>query len=286
MGSDSAAQDSNRWELYVTAGDEGSPAPDLVPSISAGATQLGIYSSSYVLWMGFRGETLYAVDVARRRALCWFARAADVPAWERSRPFLPILQVIFDATPWIAVHAAAIAWRGHGILLAGPGRAGKTSLALAGMRAGWRFAGDDYVLLRTDATPAIEPIYATARLRDDMLSHFREMEPARREVSEETGERRHELSFGPTPEFGTIGGAPLSAIVLIDRRGAAAPTFMPVSRTALMAIMVGNLAVATPGHESARTAKLLRLLAALTPRRFDPGAAFGPALEALAGEAA
>ena len=32
-----------------------------------------------------------------------------IPAWERSRPFLPILQVMLDATPWIAVHAAAIA---------------------------------------------------------------------------------------------------------------------------------------------------------------------------------
>ena len=283
---DAAREQSDRWELYVTAGDEGSPAPALVPSTPGGAMRLGVYSETYALWMGFQGATLYAVDVPRRRALCWLARSTDVPAWERSRPFLPILQVIFDGTPWMAVHAAAIAWGERGILLAGRGRAGKTSLALAGLRAGWRFAGDDYVLLRTDATPAIAPIYATARLREDMLPHFRELEPARREISEETDERRHELSFALTPEIGTIGGARLAAVLLLERGGAAMPIFSAVSRTAFLATIASAMGVATPGHDKTRAAKLLRLLSTMAPRRFDPGFTFGPALDALAREIA
>jgi len=284
--SENAENESDTWELYVAAGDDGSPAPELVPVAPTVEMRLGVYSETYALWMGYRGATLYAVDVPRRRALCWIAKATDVPAWERSRPFLPILQVILDATPWMAVHSAAIAWAGRAILLAGPSRAGKTSLALAGFRAGWRFAGDDYVLLRTDATPAVAPIYATARLRDDMVPHFQELEPARRGISEEAGERRHEFSFGSMPEIGIIGGAPLSTILLLDRRGATVPSFTPVSRTAIAAAIVATMAVATPGHEAARAGKLFRLLSTVTARRFDPGSAFGPALEALAREVA
>lgn len=273
---------SETWDLIVTSGDDGTPAPALVPARTDGDVILGIDAESYALWMGRRGATLYAVDLVSRRALYWTARAAAAPAWERSRPFLPIVQVMLDATPWIAVHAAAIAWRGRAALLVGAGRSGKTSLSLAGLRAGWQFAGDDYILLRTDDAPAVAPLYATARLRDDMLPHFRGLEPARREISDDTGERRHELSFNLMPPAGLIGGAPLSSVLLLDRRGSDAPRFEPVNRTVVLASLVANTTVATPGHGATRTAKLLRLLSAMTPVRFDPGRAFGPALDALA----
>jgi len=277
-----AATEAEGWDLYIAAGDEGAVAAELIPAAGISATQLFISSEIYVLWMGSLADTFYVVDIPHRRALCWFASARRVPAWERSRPFLPILQVIFDPTPWVAVHSAAIAWAERGLVLAGPGRAGKTSVALAALGAGWRFAGDDYVLLRTDSAPAVAPIYATARLRDDMFRYFRELEPARREISEEVGERRHELSLAQTPQGGQIGGAPLSAIFLLDRRGAAKPTFGPVSRSALLSTMAAAMAVATPGRGRVRTQKLLQLISRVTPRLFDPGSAFGPALQALA----
>src|SRR5262249_9144201 len=159
------------------------------------------------------------------------------------------------------VHAAAIAWRGRAALLAGPGCAGKTSLALAALSAGWRYAGDDFVLLRTNAAPEVAPLYATARLRDDMVRHFPALEPARCEISEDRGDRRHELSLSVLPEEAReLGGAPLSVVLLLRRNGATTPRFDAVSRTALLAALVAYSAATMPGRSQQRTAKLFEFL--------------------------
>jgi hypothetical protein len=279
------ADDGEVWQITVASGSGGTPAPALVPAERGGDMRLGAGPEAYVLWMGRHAPTLYAVDLERRQALYWVEDAAAIPAWERSRPFLPILQVMLDATPWIAVHAAAIARDGGAVMLTGPGRAGKTTLALAALKAGWRYCGDDYVLLRTDV-PEVAPLFATARLRDDMAARFPWIGTVLREVSQELGERRHELVLGGQGGGGVIGGAELKAMLLLDRRGAEAPQFGPATRTAVLSTLMANTLVATPGYEAARTAKVMRLLALLRPRRFDPGADFGPALDALAGELA
>jgi hypothetical protein len=271
------------WELYVGAGNEGAAPASLIPSQSGGEICLSAGEKSYLLWMGRHASTLYAVDREARRAFYWAENVSSVPAWERSRPFLPILQVMLDQTPWIAVHAAAIAWAGKGALLVGAGRAGKTSLSLAGMAAGWRFVGDDHVLLRTNAEPRVAPIFTTARLRDDMVGRFPWVEPLRREISTDMGDRRHELTFGSQMTAASIGDAPLREVILLDRRGADGPVFSPASRTSVLAPLIANTAIATPGYEADRAAKLFRLLSIFSPKRFDPGVEFGPALDSLAG---
>jgi hypothetical protein len=265
------------WTLSVAAGGA---RPALAPPGAGGEMRLREDAAGYALWMGRHAPVLQAVDRLARTALYWVESTAQVPAWERSRPFLPILQAMLDDTPWIAVHGAAIAWGGRAALLAGPGRAGKTSLALAGLAAGWRFAGDDFVLLRTDAAPAVAPLYATARLRDDMVGHFPGLVAARREISEEDGERRHELDLPPA--LGEIGGAPLATALLLERRGAAAPALAPAGRAALLNALAATTLVATPGAATPRTARLLALMQRLAaPRRFDPGPDFAAALAAL-----
>jgi hypothetical protein len=264
------ADDAGVWRITVASGSGGTPVPSLVPAERGGDMRLGAGAEAYVLWMGRHAPTLYAVDLERRQALYWVEDAAAIPAWERSRPFLPIIQVMLDATPWIAVHAAAIARDGGAVML----------------KAGWCYSGDDYVLLRTDV-PEVASLFATARLRDDMAARFPWIGAVLREVSQELGERRHELVLGGGQGGGSaIGGAALKAVLLLDRRGAQAPQFGPATRTAVLSTLMANTLVATPGYEAARTAKVMRLLAMLRPRRFDPGADFAPALDALAGELA
>jgi hypothetical protein len=60
---------------------------------------------------------------------------------------LPVLEILknHDRFP---VHASGVALRGHAVLFPGASGAGKSTLALACVRAGWEFLGDDVVLLR------------------------------------------------------------------------------------------------------------------------------------------
>jgi hypothetical protein len=68
----------------------------------------------------------------------------------------------------LALHAASVDVDGHGILISGPGRAGKTTLAAAFHAAGHRLLSDDLTGCRLGrAGPAVLPGPALVRLRPD-----------------------------------------------------------------------------------------------------------------------
>ncbi len=269
------------WSLFVLAAAEGEPLP--LPGFSAKEPEMRLVESAdrYCLWMGRHSPSLYVVDRPNRRAVCWIAEKSAVKAWERSRPFLPALQAMFDDSPWLAVHAAALALDDRAILLAGAGRAGKTTLSLAGLSGGWRFIGDDYVLVDSrEPAPAVAPLFATARLRDDMVARFPNLAGARTAISHDFDERRHELSLRGMPEL-RGGAAKLKQILFLERSGHPAPDFAPVRRSKVLASMAANTLIATPGAKEPRWRKLTRLLTAAPVARFDPGSRIEDALAVL-----
>jgi hypothetical protein len=269
------------WSLFVLAAAEGEPLP--LPGFSANEPDMRLVESAdrYCLWMGRHSPSLYVVDRPSRRAVCWVAEKRAVKAWERSRPFLPVLQAMLDDSPWLAIHAAALAIKNQAILLAGPGHAGKTTLSLAGLSAGWRFIGDDYVLMDSRGeAPAVAPLFATARLRDDMVARFRSLAGARSAVSHDFGERRHELSLWGVPEL-RGGAVPLERLLFLERSGHPAPDFAPIRRSKVLAAMAANIFIATPGAKEPRLRKLSRLLTAVPSALFDPGPRIEDALAAM-----
>ena len=269
------------YRLVALSGTASGYTPAFVPHDRDGDIQVSAGAAGYALWFGRFTHTLHLLDHATASAGYWIDDAAKIPSWERAHPFLASFQAMLTGTDWLAVHAAGISQGGRGILITGPGKAGKTSLSLAAAQVGWGFAGDDYVLVNT-AAPETAPLYATARLRTDMAGHFPRLRAvAEREMSNDLGDPRHELLL---PEGGSgvaIGGAKLAAILLLERGGASAPAFSPVSRTRVLASMIANATTATPGYDAARMDKLSRLLAAVPPQRFDPGPDFPGALAAL-----
>ncbi|HEX4507147.1 MAG TPA: hypothetical protein VH722_15560 [Alphaproteobacteria bacterium] len=269
------------YVLQVSSGETGKPPAAIDADLLDGEMRFSADKDGYALWFGRYAQTLHTVDYPARRAAYWIPRADDIPAWERTRPFLPAFQAMLSPTDWVAVHAAGIADGERGILLVGQGKAGKTSLALAALEAGWRFAGDDFVAVRADGDPAIAPLYATARLRADMAGRFPALRPAEREISHDDGETRHELQLRALHSPPSITGAPLAAVLLLRRRGAPSPTFSPVSNAAVLSAMAAATATATPGYDAIRLRKYLRLLAVRPPLAFDPGPDFAAALAAL-----
>jgi hypothetical protein len=69
----------------------------------------------------------------------------------------------------VAVHAAAVEVAGSAILLAAPGHFGKTTLAAAFLRAGHGVLGEDFMLCRSGAVPAVFPGPAMLRVRTDVF---------------------------------------------------------------------------------------------------------------------
>jgi hypothetical protein len=132
---------------------------------------------SHLLYQRSPAHTLQIFDASRERTLFWISDAGDLPAWDRCKPLLQALHWTLARGPWQPIHAGAVCGPRGGVVLGGRGGAGKSTTALACLRAGWRYAGDDYVLVSTTPTPRVENLFSSARLWDDMLKRFPEFQP-------------------------------------------------------------------------------------------------------------
>jgi hypothetical protein len=210
------------------------------------------------VWLPGPPPVLCLFDRASARGVVWL-HAGSAPPWAVSRPALPILHAFTIDMPWIGTHGGAVGRYGRFLLLAGKGRAGKTTAALACARAGWDYAGDDYVFANS-ATGRIEPLYASARLRADMASSFPELIHAGVDLSDDHGEKKHELRLTRLFEREQFRGGSLVAILLPRRRGAAIPELAPARRSDAFSALVTNTTMELPGWPKTVGEKLAGLV--------------------------
>ena len=88
-------------------------------------------------------------DFKTMSGLYWVNSAKDLPYWEHGSPLRHFLQwtAIASAPAISMVHGAVLSINGQGVLLAGPGGSGKSTLTAAAVRSGWQTVGDDFVLV-------------------------------------------------------------------------------------------------------------------------------------------
>jgi hypothetical protein len=228
-----------------------------------------------MIWVHYSQSILYLLDRSRQRGLVWLAADA-APPWELSRPACPLINAAALDTPWTVAHGAAVGLDGRFLLLAGSGRSGKTTAALACARAGWDYAGDDYVFTDS-ANGIVAPLYASARLREDMASAFDGLlASSTRAVSLEDAETRYELELTHfTPA--RLRGGPLAALLLPRRQGARRVEFAPASAADAFHALFTNTKASAPGP-LASYAKKLAALAGRAPVYFVDT---GPNLEEI-----
>lgn len=109
----------------------------------------------------------HAITLIDRRARLLAHRVPDVtvlPWWERAAPLRPALFWALSGPDRHLVHAGAVGDDRGGVLLAGAGGSGKTTVALAALAAGMKYVSDDYLLLHTHPEPLAWNLFATAKL--------------------------------------------------------------------------------------------------------------------------
>ena len=107
-----------------------------------------------------------AFDFGSGRAIYWCDHVDDLPAWEDGSPYRSLVHWASLATPLGVTHAAAVSVAGRGALLAGAGGSGKSTTTAALVLQGAGSAGDDLVLVDTDAEPrpVASALYDTLKL--------------------------------------------------------------------------------------------------------------------------
>ncbi|WP_092023427.1 hypothetical protein [Bradyrhizobium sp. OK095] len=240
----------------------------LVPE-AAEKPRLLIEDGIYSVWQPAVIPVLYAVDLTAKRGIAWLPKG-DAPPWIRSRPAISLIHAMMHDTPWCAVHGAAVGHDAGFTLLAGEGHSGKTTAALACTKAGWRYAGDDFVAVNS-ATGQIEPLFCSARLRPALVETFQNFIGETTAVSDFNGEPRHELSLAGLGD--RIGGGRLRATFIPRRRGAASPEFAPAKQSDAFRALLPTTAYELPGWPNEIADKVAKI-AGLAPVFFvDTGTA-------------
>jgi len=124
-----------------------------------------------------RMGTVTACALSEGLAVVWAASAARLSGWWRAMPLRQLLGWLLARPGRHLVHAAATGRDGRGLLIAGRGRAGKSTLSAACAAAGMDFMGDDYVLLGSGAEPRVHAVYGTARLDPRSLARVPTLAP-------------------------------------------------------------------------------------------------------------
>ena len=156
----------------------------------------------------------------------------------------------FALSAWLAgqglqvMHAAAVAFGGRGVLLVGPGGAGKTTSALACALAGGDFLGDDLCLIDIGDDPdepaRIHSLFATVKLNADSARRLGAGEWARLGTTP-----RDKVVFRLPAFLRTVVSASIAAIVVLapsDSGPAEASALRPAAATRALAATGHSLA--------------------------------------------
>jgi hypothetical protein len=170
-------------------------------------------------FLSIQGKVPWAAqgfDAATGRAFLWAREPAVLSAWgEQTKPFLEIFHAWLIDSPWQPIHGGAVGGPGGGVLFAGGSGVGKSTTVLSCVRAGWLYAGDDYLAIRTsDGEAYVDNLYGSARLCVDMTDRFAEFRAAEVGSISLNGVEKRDMILAEVLPDSRFGGFPITAILL------------------------------------------------------------------------
>jgi hypothetical protein len=157
-----------RVHLWDSA-SSGAPAPSM-PPVPAGDPAGALYHFHEPPIRGVYQPgvgSLSAYDSESGQAWYWVDSAADVPYWDQACPLRQILFWSLADRNCLQVHGASIGTPAGGVLVVGKGGSGKSTVALSALGSELLYAGDDYVAVTTDPSPAVASLYNSGKLEPD-----------------------------------------------------------------------------------------------------------------------
>jgi hypothetical protein len=258
------------WPPPAHWGDDDCPRQDFEAGLSA-AGLAAAFPYHGGLWQVFDPADGYGVQLAATRQ--------SLPPWDPGAPLRLHLFWALGQRGHRLVHAGTLGLGGVGVLLIGPGGAGKSGTTMAGLAAGLQSVGDDYVVLQTDPCAAV-PLFRVAKLDPKGLAR---LGPLGDRLRGQPVNWQGKIEFDPALLFPAAGAdrIHLRAILLPRIAGAERTTFVTVSPPeAMRALAFANLYQIPAGLESSFRflGSLTRSLAAYELRLSTDVAEIGQAL--------
>lgn len=223
--------------------------------------------TSFHIWPNM----LYLHDVFQNRALFWIDNAHSLPYYVTGAPFSKILAWWFNERQRQFIHAGAVGSPAGGVLLVGPGGAGKSTSALACLGSELSYAGDDYCLVGADPTPHVYSLYNTAKLKNrDDLTRFPHLLSQVQNI-ERLGDEKALMFLYPDYRPRLIAEFPLRAILIPRVIETARASLTPVSAPEGLRSLAPSTIHQTPSAGQTAMQLMGRLVRAVPCYRFNVG---------------
>lgn len=208
----------------------------------------------------------------RALGYAWFRDHRQVPWWERAAPIRSLLHWSTRTPHRLLAHAAAIGLHGDGVLLAGPGGAGKSSTSVLSVLAGFDFAGDDYVLVDVDGPPTAHNVFGTGKLRPDSLERWPELGRLTR-LPDPTPRPGGKTVVDLSTDFPdqVVPHLLLTALVVPSVGDGGRPWLEPITRSAALTALAPTTVLQLPPDGGRALRPLARLVASLPCYRLHLG---------------
>jgi hypothetical protein len=236
--------------LTVCAWDSASSGVALPPSPllprPGGPPVRPLYHSGRLRFVFHAYESaLSFLDAERGVGLYCGADVSRLPGYETASPFRAILNWWASRQGLTLVHAAAVGTPEGGVLLAGPGGSGKSTTALLCLRAGLRYAGDDYVLLESEPHK-VHALYGSAKIdRGIAAKHPQLVEGLDTSVS---WDGKAIVFPADVSREAISSGFPIRAILLPRVTGQLDTSLAPAGAAQTLLAMAPNSILQLPGH--------------------------------------
>jgi hypothetical protein len=176
-------------------------------------------------------ENFAVLDLKEGFAFCWLTKSIA-----ENRPYLRYhlldgaVLALLDYLYLTSIHAACVAWEGHGMLLCGNAHSGKSSFAYACARRGWTFVSDD-------TTRIVRKIAGRMAVGNPHQMHFRESaiklfpELQHQRIAPRTsGEMAIEVATATMPEIVTAPQCSIDYIIFLNRCESGTPRLVHYSQ--------------------------------------------------------
>ena len=165
-----AKADDASLTISVWAGTEpgGRPPLPLIPPEAEHGDRAIFRSEALRLVYHIGPGMLTALAPGAGQAWVWIADVTDLPFWEKAAPFGVVWRWWLAEVGHTVLHAGTVATGAGGVLLVGSGGSGKSTASIACLEDGFRYAGDDYVVLDPDGS-TIHSLYGTGKLEHEHL---------------------------------------------------------------------------------------------------------------------
>lgn len=211
-----------------------------------------------------RRHTVAALDRSAGSMVVWCGE--DFPAIDRGQPLFPLFAVWLHDLNLQLVHAGLVARGENGALLGGAGGSGKSTTALACMRSGMAYLGDDLIALALPETgeggagPRGYSLYNSARLEPRNLERFPELRGTVEPLDPNEPDKLVLYPLDGEGETASAGAARIRA-VLLPRVTSGRPRAVPLSPAkALLGLAPSSIRAMAPQPMAAGLERLARLV--------------------------